>query len=85
MAERMLKATAALADELRATVRQAFGHAPHKLWRIIKYSSVVDKFWICFGIEAMPGFSQRFDAILLIGGDAERTSAALLDYLDIPR
>jgi hypothetical protein len=34
--------------------------------------------------EATPGFSQRFDVTLLIGGDAERTSAALLDYLDVP-
>jgi len=33
---------------------------------------------------ATPGFSQRFDVTLLIGGDAERISAALLDYLDVP-
>lgn len=34
--------------------------------------------------EAMPESSQCFDATLLIGGDAERISAALLDYLDVP-
>jgi hypothetical protein len=34
--------------------------------------------------DATPRPSQRFDATLLIGNDAERISSALLDYLDIP-
>jgi hypothetical protein len=34
--------------------------------------------------KTAPGFFERFDITLLIGGDGERTSTALLEYLDVP-